>query len=225
MLFSEKGDVAAARRVLEPALAARSPADGRVRGLLARLEWFDGRHERALELIEGMDAAGAWLPSDFRFPASLAAAQVYESMGRSEDAARGYGAAMAVLERKQARAPEDYQIEAALGLAAAGLGRAAEAVRHGQRAVELLPVTRDAAAGPLYVYLLAQIQARVGQPAAAFATLDRLFSVPGFYDETWVQRDPGFAALRTGPTFRAHMDQWALQKGEALLDHRTSRPE
>jgi DNA-binding winged helix-turn-helix (wHTH) protein/TolB-like protein/Tfp pilus assembly protein PilF len=225
MLFSENGDVAAARRVLEPALAARSPADGRVRGFLARLEWFDGRHQRALELIEGMDAAGAWLPSDFRFPASLAAAQVYESMGRSEDAARGYGAAIAVLERKQARAPEDYQIEAALGLAAAGLGRAAEAVRHGERAVELLPVTRDAAAGPLYLYILAQIHARVGHQDAAFATLDRMFSVPGFYDEIWVQRDPGFAALRPDPTFRAHMDRWTAQKGEALLDRRVSRRE
>jgi hypothetical protein len=39
-------------------------------------------------------------------------------------------------------APDDYQIEAALGLAAAGLGRAAEAIRHGERAVELLPVMK-----------------------------------------------------------------------------------
>jgi tetratricopeptide (TPR) repeat protein len=88
----------------------------------------------------------------------------------------------------------------ALGLAAAGLGRASEAVRHGERAVELLPVTRDAAAGPLYLYVLAQIHARLGQQDAAFATLDRLFSVPGFYNESWVQRDPGFAALRSHPS-------------------------
>jgi DNA-binding winged helix-turn-helix (wHTH) protein/TolB-like protein/Tfp pilus assembly protein PilF len=220
MLFSENGDVAAARRVLEPAFAARSPADARVRGLLARLEWFDGRHQRALDLIKEMDAAGAWLPPDFRFPASVAAGQVHESMGRREDSARNYAAAMADLQRKQRSAPEDYQIEAALGLAAAGLGRASEAVRHGERAVELLPVTRDASAGPLYLYLLAQIHARLGQQDAAFATLDRLFSVPGFYSEIWVQRDPGFAALRSDPTFRAHVDRWSSQKGDALLQGR-----
>ena len=224
MLFSENGDVAAARRVLEPALKARSPADARVRGLLARLEWFDGHRQRALDLIKEMDAAGAWLPTNFRFPASVAAGEVYESMGRREEAAEQYAAAMADLQRKQRSAPDDFQIEAALGLAAAGLSRVSEAVRHAQRAVELEPVTRDAATGPLYLYLLAQVQARLGQPAAAFATLDRMFSVPGFYNEVWVQRDPGFAALRSDPTFRAYIDRWSLQKGDALLQRPVKPP-
>lgn len=53
--FTDGGDIAAARRVLEPVLNARSPEDARARGLLARFEWMDGRHERALELIRQMD--------------------------------------------------------------------------------------------------------------------------------------------------------------------------
>jgi tetratricopeptide (TPR) repeat protein len=146
-------------------------------------------------------------------------------MGRREDAAKRYATAMADLQRRQRSTPDDYQIEAALGLAAAGLGRTPEAVRHGERAVELLPVTRDAAAGPLYLYLLAQIHARLGQPAAAFATLDRMFSVPGFYNESWVRRDPGFAALRSHPTYRAYIDRWSSQKGDALLQRRLRPPD
>ncbi len=149
-----------------------------------------------------MDSAGAWLPPNFRFPATLAAGQVYESMGRREAATRSYAAAMAESRRRQLAAPEDHQNEAALALAAAGLGHAAEAVAHGRRAVELLPVSKDAAEGPLYLYLLAQVQARVGDHAGAFATLDELFSVPGFYNERWVQRDPGFASLWRHPCFR-----------------------
>ena len=193
--FSERGDIAAARRVLESARSARSPTDSRVQGLLARFEWFDGHHERALELIAGMDSAGAWLPPNFRFPATLAAGQVYESMGRREAASRSYAAAMAEGRRRQLAAPDDHQNEAALALAAAGLGHAADAVAHGRRAVELLPISKDAAEGPLYLYLLAQVQARVGDHAGAFATLDQMFSVPGFYNERWVQHDPGFASL------------------------------
>jgi hypothetical protein len=57
--FRAAGDVAEARQVLETALAARPSADARVLGLLARLEWFDGRYDRALELIGRMDQAGA----------------------------------------------------------------------------------------------------------------------------------------------------------------------
>jgi DNA-binding winged helix-turn-helix (wHTH) protein/TolB-like protein/Tfp pilus assembly protein PilF len=215
--FSESGDIASARRVLEPALGARAPADARVRGLLSRLEWFDGRHQRALDLIDGMDGAGAWLPPNFRFPASLAAAQVYESMGRLPEAAKRYSEALAALVERHRSAPDDYQIEAALGLAAAGLGRGDEALRHGERAVQLQPVTRDAAEGPLYLYLLAQIHSRLRQPAAAFAVLDRMFSVPGFYNEICIQRDPGFRTLRDDPSFRAHLDRWSAQRGEALL--------
>ena len=220
--FSESGEVAKARPLLESALRMRTPVDGRVRALLARFEWFDGHHQRALELIEAMDAAGAWLAPNFRYPASLAAAQVYEDMGRKAEASTRYAAAMAELEGRQRNAPDDYQIEAAMGLAAAGLGRAAEAIRHGERAVELLPVTKDAAEGPLYLYLLAQIQSRVGQQAAAFATLDRMFSAPSFYNEWWVARDPGLAVLRAHPSYREHVDRWARSRGEALLAARGS---
>jgi DNA-binding winged helix-turn-helix (wHTH) protein/TolB-like protein/Flp pilus assembly protein TadD len=216
-LFSETGDSAAARRVLEPALNARSPADARVRGLLARFEWFDGHYQRALDLIHDMDPAGAWMAANFRFPAGIAAAQVYETMGRRADASKCYEAALADLEARQRSNPDDYQIEAALGMAAAGLGRASDAVRHGRRAADLMPVTKDGGLGPLYLYLLAQIYSRLGQHDAAFATLDKLFSVPGFYNEVWVQRDPGFAALRGHAAFGAAIERWSKQKGDALL--------
>jgi DNA-binding winged helix-turn-helix (wHTH) protein/TolB-like protein/Tfp pilus assembly protein PilF len=222
--FSERGDIAAARRVLESARRSRSPADSRVLGLLARLEFVDGHPERALELIAGMDSAGAWLPPNFRFPATLAAGQVYESMGRREAATRSYAAAMAESRRRQLAAPEDHQNEAALALAAAGLGHSAEAVAHGRRAVELLPVSKDAAEGPLYLYLLAQVQARVGDHAGAFATLDELFSVPGFYNERWVQHDPGFASLWRHPLFQANLARWSRQRGDVLLGAAALQP-
>jgi len=99
-------------------------------------------------------------------------------------------------------------------MAEAGLGQGAEAMRCCERAVELLPVSREAAAGPLYLYVLARTQARLGQEAAAFATLDRMFGVPGFYNETWLERDPGFPALRKEPSFAAHFQGWSLRKGD-----------
>ena len=214
--FSEGGDIAGARSVLEAALAARTPPDGRVVALLARLEWFDGHYERALELVSRMDPAGAWLAPNFRYPAAIAAGQVYESMGRADEARRQFEAALGAVE---ARGPggDDYRQEAAMALALAGLGRRSDAIRHAERAVALLPVSRDAVEGMLYLYLLAQVQARVGELDAAMATLDRLFDIPGFYSEAWLTREPWFASLSGHPGFRQALSRWSTRKGDALL--------
>lgn len=213
--FSDGGDIAAAREILEPALALKSP-DARVRGLLARYEWFDGRYERALSLIGDMEPPGAWLPANFRFPAAIAMGQVYESMGQADRARAHFTEALASLLPAASRRPDDYQVHAGIGLAAAGLRRADLAVHHGRRAVEILPVSEDAVAAPVLVYVLATIHARLGQHAEAFATLDRMVESPGFYSERWIERDPWFASLRADPAFPAHLERWRRQKGAEL---------
>ena len=215
--FVAHGDIIAARRMLEPELSPGAPEDDRVRGLLARFEWYDGRFDRALELINGMDMAGAWMPANFRYPAAIAAGNVYDSMGRREEARQQYLAAVRQLEEKRRTAPDDYQVEAALGLAHAGLRRADDAVLHAKRATELLPIERDAHEGPLYMFLLAQVHAQLGQHDAAFTTLDRLFAIPGFYGPTFVERDPAFASLRADPRFGRRLAQWSKQSGDVLL--------
>jgi DNA-binding winged helix-turn-helix (wHTH) protein/tetratricopeptide (TPR) repeat protein len=215
--FSEGGDVAAAREVLEAALVARPAPDARVLGLLAQLEWFDGRSDRALELIGRMEEPGAWLSPNFRFPAAVAAADVLASLGRTNEAQAKYAEALVVLERRRASAPDDPKIVAALGLTYAGLGRPSDALQHAERAVALLPREQDAAEGPLYLYLLARVHARLGQTKHAFAVLDEMFDAPGFYSEAWVQRDPSFAALRAAPGYAAHFQRWTTRKGDALL--------
>jgi len=218
--FSERADIAAARPVLEAALGGRTPPDARVLGLLTQFEWFDGRAERALELIARMDAAGAWLAPNFRFPAAIAAGDVLDSVGRNVEARARYSEALAVLETRQRADPDDPKVMAALGMAHAGLGRADDAVRHARRAVALLSRDRDAAEGPLYLYVLARVHARLGQLSEAAAVLDEMFAAPGFYSEAWVARDPSFAALRADDAYTSRFERWAAMKGELLLARR-----
>jgi tetratricopeptide (TPR) repeat protein len=215
MLFSENGEVAGARAALEAALQAPRPADARVRGLLARLEWIDGRYDRALQLIDAMDSAGAWLPANFRFPAAIARGQVLDSMGQGGRARRSYADALAGLQRRPA---DDYQVAAALAMAYAGLGRTEDAVREAQRGMQLLPVSKDAIEAPVYAYTAALVYAHLGRHAEAYAVLDRMFEHPSFYSEAWVDRDPWFATLRADPAYASHRKQWAARKGERLLE-------
>ena len=222
--FSERGDVTAARPVLEAALNARTPPDARVVGLLAQLEWFDGRAERALELTARMDPAGAWLAPNCRLPAAIAAGDVLDGLGRRGEARARYAEAVTALEGRLLADSDDAKVLAALGLAYSGLGQADEALRHARRAVALLPRERDAAEGPLYLYLLARVQARLGQLADAAATLDTMFEAPGFYSDAWVARDPSFAALRADESYAAHFERWATRKGDLLLSTAGGRP-
>ena len=87
-----------------------------------------------------------------------------------------------------------------------------------------MPRARSAAQGPLYLYLLARVHARLGHRVEAFAVLDGMFEAPGFYSEAWVQRDPSFADLRADPDFPVHFARWAAQKGEVLLRPAGSAP-
>jgi TolB-like protein len=217
MQFAGHDDLGAARRALEPRLGSRDREDSRVRGELTLFEWYDGRYERALELTKGMDSAGGWMPPNFRYPAAIAAGYAYDSMGRREEARRQYVAALAQLAERRQATPDDYQVEAALGLAYAGLGQAENAVRHARKATELLSIERDAFEGTLYLFLLARVYARLGQHDAAFATLDTLFALPGFYSPNFVKRDPQFVTLRSDPRFGPRLAEWSKQTGDALL--------
>jgi len=89
------------------------------------------------------------------------------------------------------------------------LKRNAEALRLAQQASELMPVEKDSLTGPASLALLAEIQARAGEPAEAVKTLHRLLSIPaGLFislqqlkiDPVWdpIRNDPGFQQLLAG---------------------------
>jgi serine/threonine-protein kinase len=89
--------------------------------------------------------------------------------------------AAAELEDLIASDPEDERYHAAVGHAYAGLGRSADAVREATLATELLPVEKDALHGPMQLFALAAVQARVGNRQEALDILERLLTMPSLY--------------------------------------------
>ena len=98
-------------------------------------------------------------------------------------------------------APEDAQLHALLGLALAYLGKKDEAIREGERAVALLPVTKDAYLGPYLQHQLARIYVLVGEPEKALDNLEPLLKIPYLLSPGWLRIDPNFDPLRKNPRF------------------------
>ena len=84
---------------------------------------------------------------------------------------------MAKLVREQ---PAYAEALCALGMADAALGHKEDAIREGRRAVELLPVTKDAIIGPLLVQDLALIYAWTGEKDLALEQLSVAARIPGY---------------------------------------------
>jgi serine/threonine-protein kinase len=88
-----------------------------------------------------------------------------------------------------------------LGIADAALGNKEDAIREGRRAVELLPVTKDAIIGPLLVQNLALIYAWTGEKDLAFEQLSIAAKVPGYLSYGELRLHPYWDPLRDDPRF------------------------
>jgi TolB-like protein/class 3 adenylate cyclase len=89
----------------------------------------------------------------------------------------------------------------AIGMIDAALGRDKEAVEEGQRAVELLPVSKDAIDGALLVQHLAIIYAWCGKKDAALDQLEAAAKLPGYLSYGQLRLHPYWDPLRGDSRF------------------------
>jgi hypothetical protein len=88
-----------------------------------------------------------------------------------------------------------------LGLIDAGLGRKEEALREGRRAVELLPVEKDAINGPLMIEYLAMIAAWVSDNDLACEQLSNATRLASPISYGQLKLLPFWDPLRVDPRF------------------------
>src|SRR5439155_10597805 len=122
-----------------------------------------------------------------------------------------------------ARAQEEKAIQAepnygpalcVLGLIDAGLGRKEEALREGRRAVELVPVEKDALVGPTMVKYLAMIAAWVGEKDLACEQLAIAIRPPSTVSYGQLKLLPFWDPLRSDPRFEKIVASLAPKEDE-----------
>ena len=97
--------------------------------------------------------------------------------------------------------PDYAEALCVLGMIDAALGREKDAIREGRRAVELLPVTKDAIIGAQLVQNLALIYAWAGEKDLAFEQLAIAARIPGYLSYGELRLHPRWDPLRGDPRF------------------------
>jgi serine/threonine-protein kinase len=127
---------------------------------------------------------------------------VIADMTKDGSKARAAFAAARAQQEKAVQAQPNYgPALCVLGLIDAGLGRKEEALREGRRAVELLPVEKDAINGPLMIQYLAMIAAWAGDKDLACQQLAIAVRPPSTISYGQLKLLPFWDPLRGDPRF------------------------
>jgi serine/threonine protein kinase/tetratricopeptide (TPR) repeat protein len=130
---------------------------------------------------------------------------VYRLMNQPGDARAAFESERKLLERILKQDSENFSAHSSLGIVYAGLGLKEAAIQEGKKAVELLPVSKDAVWGPACVLDLAIIYTMVGEQDAALDQIEYLFSIPpgvSGFSAARLKFDPQFDPLRSNPRFQ-----------------------
>ncbi|MBV8225081.1 MAG: protein kinase, partial [Verrucomicrobia bacterium] len=121
-----------------------------------------------------------------------------------------FGQAREQLYREVQGDPTDAFLMTALALADVALGRKEESLQEAQRAMEMLPISKDAVRGPKTATSVTWVYSWADQPELAFDQLNILIKVPGWglsYGD--LKTNPGWDPLRKDPRFDKLLAQLA----------------
>jgi TolB-like protein/tRNA A-37 threonylcarbamoyl transferase component Bud32 len=197
MLALAQGDLAGARAVIR---AVPAPVDtAAIVAFLAEyndLGWvLDSAYERVLLGL----GPGAF--DNDRANWAIVRAQQYSFRGDAARTRAYADTARLGFEANLKAVPNDAQQHVLLGLALAYMGRNADAVREGERAVALGPLSKDTHTGAYVQHQLVRIYILAGERDKALDELEPLLKIPYHLTPGWLTIDPNFAPLRGNRRF------------------------
>jgi serine/threonine-protein kinase len=201
-----KGDPEPLRRVLASVPAGEDPGDV-VTAFRISLARYERRYQDAIELLEdsSRDGFAELQGSNFEVPTDVTLGRLHAALGNVERSREHFLRGREQLEDEIAGEPEGIFLAHAhgwLGLTLGYLGERAEALRNAERAIELLPISRDALDGPDMVQLAAVARLRLGDQDRALADLEKILGKPGGPDARLLPSDPDWQPLWNDPRFK-----------------------
>ena len=197
------GDLAPMRAALGSLTAGSDDYSGNALSFF-QLYWLSRDYPAAAKVAE-TDTAANWPGrSNESFPRQLHLAWAYNASGDSAKAQPLYAEVRTQMQAALPQRPDDADLHLALGFAAAGLGLKDEATREGRKAIDLMPMNRDALSAPGYLAFLAQLYVRAGENDQAIDTLRQVLALPSggrAISSALLKLDPVWDPLRKDARF------------------------
>jgi TolB-like protein/Flp pilus assembly protein TadD len=176
--------------------AAGSLADARIELALCERDWPSA--QRTLAITDGGCQVGS-LP----FSHAWCVGVVARASGDTTRAHAAFMEAEAEIKKILETQPDYPEALCVLGLIEAALGQKSQAIENGRRAVDLLPLTKDAVDGAYMITSLALIYAWCGDKKLATEQLDLATRIPSDVNYGQLRLHPQWDPLRGDPRFEA----------------------
>ena len=203
-----EGSMERARAVLEEARSAGLAEHTEIAYTWVLLDMLDANYREALDRLASVSAEVLYEDQFLYVPKAQLYAQIYGLMGNRQRERAYYDSARSMLDTRIQERPDDERSRSALGIAYAGLGRKEDAIREGELAVELLPMSKEAWRGAHRAEDLARIYTMVGEYDAAIDQLESLLAVPSITAVPMLRIDPAWDPLRDNPRFQALLEKY-----------------
>ena len=199
--FGETGDPA----TLRAALAAAPDVDvgGGETSWRVLIAMMDRNYDEARRVLAASPRADFQdVDFSFYFPRAWYEGLIARAEGNKPKTIAAFTAARTVLESRLKNKPDDPRSLAVLAQVDANLGNKELALQEAQKAVALMPVSKDAYDGPLILQGLAQVYTWTGDHDRALDTLQTLLGMPGYISYGYLKTDPAWQPLRDHPRFQ-----------------------
>jgi serine/threonine-protein kinase len=211
--FWWKGDTQLLKSLVDTVPAVNDP-DGAVTACRWEAAMLKRNYSEAKNILQTSSLDELSYTNAGATPISFFEGCIYLARGDNVNAQKAFELARPAFEAAVKEAPESAYRHANLGWLYGFMGRKDDAIREGQRAVELKPESKDAVDGALMNCYLALIYTRVGEKELAIPLITRLLKTPGAVDSVdysitvndlkyrW-EWDP----IRTDPRFQKLLEQ------------------
>jgi tetratricopeptide (TPR) repeat protein len=135
-------------------------------------------------------------------PKNFLLGRAYFYAGEKVKARDAYQSARAYIERALGEQPQSAFVQLALAELMAGTGERDQAVRLCERAMDILPVSRDGYHGPIVLVSSAEIYGMLGDADRAIPLIERALAIPSPQTRQALRLDPKWDSIRSDPRFQ-----------------------